>query len=121
MLATAGTTSAIFAVGVLIAALVASAWGFLRPLRWCRIRAAEGAQLGHRNWFGHAALRSFTFVHANTTMLGSSLRPASHTLPRCQRVQPGSLDRGPCEGCCARTWWGTLQTSEVAPIIRPPV
>ncbi len=37
----------------------------LRPLRWCCIRAAEGAQLGHRNWFSHAALRSFTFVRAN--------------------------------------------------------
>src|SRR5580698_5511993 len=31
----------------------------LRPLRRCRIRAAEGAQFGDRNWFRHAALRSF--------------------------------------------------------------
>ena len=51
----------------------------LRPLRRCRIRAAEGAQLGHRNWFSHAALRSFTFVRANTAMLSGSLSPSSHT------------------------------------------
>jgi hypothetical protein len=30
----------------------------LRPLRRRRIRAAEGAQFGFRNWFSHATLRS---------------------------------------------------------------
>ena len=58
----------------------------LRPLRGRRIRAAEGAHLGQRNWFSHATLQSLGLRRASTAMLGSCgahRRTCSRGAARC--------------------------------------
>ena len=47
----------------------------LRPLRRGRFRAAEGAQLGHRNRFSHTALPSRLLVRAATAILTRPAEP----------------------------------------------